>query len=115
MPFVLCPSELHTKNDKIKMQVPVELKIKYLNRRIDDLEKLHRSLEADDYSLALKLGHQVKGNADTFEFPQMAHLGIEIEQAARNQDKEAVRMLAAKMETAIQNAQSMFMSAFPIQ
>lgn len=97
------------------MQVPVELKIKYLNRRIDDLERLRRGLEDNDYSLALKLGHQVKGNADTFEFPQMAHLGIQIEQAAKNQDREAVELLAAKMETAIQNAQSMFMSSYPIQ
>ena len=97
------------------MQVPAELKIKYLNRRIDDLEKLKRSLESNDYSIALKLGHQVKGNADTFEFPQMAHLGIAIEQAAKNQDKEAVQHLASKMETAIQNAQSMFMSSYPIQ
>lgn len=96
------------------MQVPVELKIKYLSRRIEDIEKLKLSLEKGDFTLALKLGHQVKGNADTFEFPQMANLGKEIEKAAKAQDKEAVQLLAHKMETAINNAQAMFMSKFPI-
>lgn len=96
------------------MQVPAELKLKYLNRRIQEIELLREALERNDFSVALKLGHQVKGNAETFEFPQMAHLGVEIESAAKSQDKETVKLLAHKMETAITNAQAMFVSHFPI-
>jgi HPt (histidine-containing phosphotransfer) domain-containing protein len=83
------------------MQVPVELKIKYLKRRIQDIQDLRFSLERDDYSLAMKLGHQVKGNAVTFEFPQMANIGLEIESAAKRKDKERVKILVEKMETVI--------------
>jgi HPt (histidine-containing phosphotransfer) domain-containing protein len=86
------------------MQVPVELKIKYLKRRIQDIENLRCSLEQDDYSLAMKLGHQVKGNAVTFEFPQMAYIGVEIESAAKRRDKERVKILIQKMEKAITSA-----------
>lgn len=86
------------------MQVPVELKIKYLKRRIQDIENLKYSLEQDDYSLAMKLGHQVKGNAVTFEFPQMAFIGVEIESAAKRRDKERVKILVQKMEKAIFSA-----------
>lgn len=96
------------------MQVPAELRIKYLSRRIEDIKHLRHLLENDDYSLALKLGHQVKGNAHTFEFPQMASLGVEIEMAAKNRNKEAVSSLADKMEYALQHARSLFTSSYPL-
>lgn len=88
------------------MQVPVELKIKYLSRRIQDIEKLKRSLEEEDYSLAQKIGHQVKGNAVTFDVPQIAFIGLELEKAAERQDKEKVKQLMSKMESVIQSVQA---------
>jgi HPt (histidine-containing phosphotransfer) domain-containing protein len=88
------------------MQVPVELKIKYLSRRFQDIELLRLSLEQDDYSLAQKLGHQVKGNAVTFDFPQIAFIGVEMEKAAHNKDKEKVKILIQKMESVLQSAQT---------
>lgn len=87
------------------MQVPVELKIKYLSRRIQEIEKLKVSLEEGDYSLAQKIGHQVKGNAVTFDVPQIAFIGLEMEKAAQRQDKERVKILMSKMESAIQSVQ----------
>lgn len=88
------------------MQVPVELKIKYLSRRIQDIEKLKVSLDQGDYSFAARLGHQVKGNAVTFDVPQIAFIGFEIEKAAKRQDKDRVKILLDKMECAITFAQS---------
>lgn len=90
------------------MKVPVELKIKYLSRRIQDIERLRMTLEQDDYSFAQKLGHQVKGNAVTFDVPQIAYIGLEIEKAAIKKDKEKVKILVQKMESAIQSVQSHF-------
>ncbi len=90
------------------MQVPVELKRKYLERRIQDIDHLISSLEADDFGPAIKLGHQVKGNAVTFDFPQMAPLGIEIENAAKNQDKESIKSLVEKMASEIHQARLTF-------
>lgn len=81
------------------MQVPVELKIRYLSRRIQDIERLRQSLDQDDYTFALRMGHQVKGNAVTFGVPQIAFLGFEIENAAKKKDKEKVKILMQKMET----------------
>ncbi len=88
------------------MHVPIDLKIKYLKRRTQDIEKLRILLSQEDYRDAAKLGHQVKGNAITFEFPQMAGLGIEIEKAALNRDKESLNSLLEKMEDMIQQAQT---------
>lgn len=90
------------------MQVPVELKIKYLSRRMQDIERLRTSLEQEDYSFAQKVGHQVKGNAVTFDVPQIAYIGLEMELAAQKKDKEQVKVLIQKMETLLQSAQSRF-------
>lgn len=86
------------------MQVPSELRRKYLDRRVVDIEFLKISLEKNDFGPAAKLGHQVKGNALTFEFPQIAPLGVEIEVAARNRDKESLELLIKKMDAEIKQA-----------
>lgn len=87
------------------MQVPAELKNMYLNRRIQDITKIKTSLKTGDFGLAEKLGHQVKGNAETFEFPEMASLGVAIEKAAIQKDPGLVMSLVDEMEHAIIEAQ----------
>lgn len=87
------------------MKVPPELKIKYLSRRMDDIQLLRATLEQDDYSYALKVGHQVKGNAVTFDVPQIAFIGLEMEKAAQRRDKERVKILIQKMESILQTVQ----------
>lgn len=92
------------------MVVPVELKQKYLSRRIQDLTRLKEALTRNDFQPALRLGHQVKGNADTFEFPHMTSIGAELERAAKREDKETLMSLVSKMESAISSAQNIFMN-----
>lgn len=87
------------------MKVPVELKIRYLSRRMEDIERLRRTLDQDDYSFAQKVGHQVKGNAVTFDVPQIAFIGVEMEKAAQRRDKERVQILIQKMESILQSVQ----------
>jgi HPt (histidine-containing phosphotransfer) domain-containing protein len=91
-----------------RMQVPEELKRKYLERRVHDIEQLIDALEKGDFAPAIRLGHQVKGNALTFDFPQMAGLGMEIENAARDKDKEALLRLLEAMNTEVHAAQRIY-------
>jgi HPt (histidine-containing phosphotransfer) domain-containing protein len=90
------------------MQVPTELKIKYLSRRMQDIERLRQSLDQDDYSFALRMGHQVKGNAVTFGLPQIALIGLEMENAAKRKDKEKVIILLRKMESELHSVNRNF-------
>jgi len=90
------------------MEVPVELKRKYLERRVQDIQHLISSLEKNDFAPAAKLGHQVKGNAVTFDFPQMAPIGIEIELAAKAHNKEALKLLIQQMDVEIKLARLSF-------
>ncbi len=53
-----------------KLKAPLEAREKYLHRRQDEIEKLLHSCESSvDWELAQKVGHQIKGNAVTFDFP----------------------------------------------
>jgi HPt (histidine-containing phosphotransfer) domain-containing protein len=88
------------------MQIPIELKLKYLERRIQDIQNLKSYMQNNDFSYALKLGHQVKGNAVTFDFPQLAFIGMQIEKAAMKSDKEKINILLDKMESAIELART---------
>jgi HPt (histidine-containing phosphotransfer) domain-containing protein len=90
------------------MKVPAELKRNYLERRIRDLGALRQALETGDYGLAAKLGHQVKGNAATFEFPQIAPLGLAMEKAAKKQDRGEITQLIGVMESLLLSAQQDF-------
>jgi HPt (histidine-containing phosphotransfer) domain-containing protein len=90
------------------MQVPVELKRKYIERRLVYLEHLHTCLETEDYSPALRIGHQVKGNALTFDFPQMAPIAERNEFAAKNKDKETLKDLIELMSYELQKASHNF-------
>ena len=89
----------------LPMQVPMELKKRYLARRIQEIKTLKAALYIGDYSHALKLGHQVKGNAATFDFHEMGPIGHEMEKAASEKNKEKVERLVLKMESILHHAE----------
>ena len=73
-----------------------------------DIDHLISSLDENDFTPAVTLGHQVKGNAATFDFPQIAPLGLQIENAAKNQNKEQVITLVKLMASEIHLAHLKF-------
>lgn len=90
------------------MEVPVELKIKYLSRRLQEIEQLRLCVEQDYFVYAQRMGHIVKGNAQTFGVPQIAPLAVEIETAAIKQDKAQIEFLTLELESFLQLAQNRF-------
>jgi HPt (histidine-containing phosphotransfer) domain-containing protein len=88
------------------MLVPEKLKIKYLNHRLEDVKRLRFELEMGDYAFAMKIGHQIKGNAVTFGIPQMAGVGVELEKAAQKKDPVKLKIILQKMESLLLSAQT---------
>jgi HPt (histidine-containing phosphotransfer) domain-containing protein len=80
------------------MEIPLELKLKYLKRRLEEIEEIKKLIPNNDFELAAKLGHQIKGNASTFSFDELSSLGQKIEQAALRQNKEQVLMFIGELE-----------------
>jgi HPt (histidine-containing phosphotransfer) domain-containing protein len=87
------------------MKLPIELKKKYLDRRLEDIKLLRLTLDQGDFSHALRVGHQVKGNAVTFEVPRLAPIGNEMETAAKRRDIEKLRILIQRMEVELMGVQ----------
>lgn len=83
------------------MKLPIELKRRYLDRRLEDIKIVRQMIDNGDFSEAIRVGHQVKGNAVTFEIPQIACIGTEIESAAKRRDAEKIRILMQRMEIVI--------------
>ena len=80
------------------MSVPVESKVKYLRRRAAELESLLAMGEGVElFELGKKVGHQVKGNAATFEFAELAESGKKLESAALSENAKAVLEAAREL------------------
>jgi HPt (histidine-containing phosphotransfer) domain-containing protein len=64
------------------MKIPDELRRKYTERRARDAEDLGASLEAGQFDVLARIGHQLKGNASTYGYEELAELGRKMEHAA---------------------------------
>ncbi len=83
------------------MRVPKELKIKYLQRRTREIPELIDSIDNGDFSFAERVGHQLKGNAVTFEIPQIAYIGLEMERAAQRKELDKLKALIHKLQASL--------------
>lgn len=77
-----------------------ESRIRYLKRRIDEMTILAQSSPLD-LELAKKMGHQIKGNAESFDFSELAVMGKLLDNAATAGEEPAVRKCVADILTAL--------------
>lgn len=86
------------------MQIPIEARLKYLERRKQDIISCHEALEKQDYNFLDRLGHQIKGNAATFGFDELTEVAINMEQAAKNKDHNRLIDLVNRFEALVNTA-----------
>ena len=70
------------------MEVPVQLRHRYFERRQHDLAECLRSLEQGEYPVIEKVGHQLKGNAASYGYPELSEIGKKMEHEALMQDRQ---------------------------
>ena len=73
------------------MELSQDQKDKYIVRRRKDLEDCLSALEKRDPVVLQRVGHQMKGNALTFGFPELGQIGEELEKAIRAENWEKSR------------------------
>jgi HPt (histidine-containing phosphotransfer) domain-containing protein len=87
------------------MYVLVEHQKTYLNRRISEIQELKQALNIDDFEVAIRIGHKLKGNGETFGYPEISAIGNILELAAVTKDKnkinEAIEKLAQIVEESL--------------
>lgn len=70
-------------------QITPEMKTRYVTRRREDLEKIEAALTKGDFETLMKVAHQIKGNAATFNFADLETTAIQMEKAAHDQNRTA--------------------------
>jgi len=78
--------------------VTASAQIRYLQRRLAEMELLLTSLSRGEFEPTQTLGHQVKGNARSFEFETLEDLGIRLELAAKNHNAESAVKILGEMK-----------------
>ena len=80
----------------LTMDLPKELIQNYVERRVLDLESLKKSLAAKEISEFHRIGHQLAGNALSYGFKDLEHIGRRMEQLPANLlDSEGPQLLGS--------------------
>jgi len=72
----------------VAMTIPEEMRKKYLERRQRDINALIDAHGHGDFEIFVKVGHQLKGNAATFGYDELAVLGRRMEEAGESGSRE---------------------------
>ncbi|MFM6928740.1 MAG: hypothetical protein ACKOX6_09755 [Bdellovibrio sp.] len=78
-----------------------ESQVRYLKRRVEEMTVLAQSSPLD-FELAKKMGHQIKGNAESFGFSDLAAMGKLLDNAAEAGQADEVRKYVQNILTALQ-------------
>jgi HPt (histidine-containing phosphotransfer) domain-containing protein len=88
------------------MEVPLKLKLNYIERRKSEIPLCQTSLDQRDFKTLERVGHQLKGNGLTFGFENLAKIGADLESAAKSENYEASVTLVARLAEAVQQLDS---------
>lgn len=67
-------------------EIPENLRQKYLQRRHQDVKECFRKLNQSDWMYFLHLSHQLKGNAPSYGYDDLAEIAEKIESVAKEKD-----------------------------
>ena len=84
------------------MEIPAEMRAKYVERRKADLVTLETSLQSNDLNPIQTIAHQVKGNAISYGFDDLGHIAAALDQAAKNSDWNVVTLCVAQFKDWVQ-------------
>ena len=77
-------------------------KLVYLTRRQTEVAQLKQSLVEDSFELALMIGHRLKGHGETFGFPHISDIGVQMELAAKEKDMPKLRETVKSLDESIE-------------
>jgi len=84
------------------MEIMKDQKLVYLTRRQTEVAQLKQSLIEDSYELALMIGHRLKGHGETFGFPHISDIGVQMELAAKEKDMPKLREMVKSLDESIE-------------
>ena len=83
------------------MEVPLKLKMNYIERRKSEIPLCQESVSKRDFKTLERVGHQLKGNGLTFGFENLAKIGADLEAAAKKEDYDSSVSLVEQLSQAV--------------
>ena len=80
----------------MSVDIPKEARQKYIERRRIDLENCKQALTQKDFEILARVAHQIKGNASTFGYEELAEIAIDMEEKALAKDPENLSKVLAR-------------------
>ncbi len=71
----------------------------FCKSRQKDLQNLNTFVSSDDFNSIAKVSHTIKGIARPYGFPTLETLVIQLEKAAKDQDKKKCAEVIAQMDS----------------
>ncbi len=71
----------------------------FCKSRQKDLQNLYTFIGSDDFNAIAKVSHTIRGIARPYGFPTLETLVIQLEHAAKNQDKKTCEDVIAQMDS----------------
>jgi HPt (histidine-containing phosphotransfer) domain-containing protein len=81
---------------------------KFLQRCKQTVVEFQDAVRSGDFTGARRIGHALHGTASSFGFDEMAKIGKEIEQAARDHDADTLKNLAERLDTHVSRVRPVF-------
>lgn len=80
------------------MIIPEDARQRYLERRKIDLQTLKDALSRSSFEEFKHIGHQLKGNAISFGYPELEKIALQLEVASDSQNLTAATNLVTALE-----------------
>lgn len=71
-------------------------------RRQSEVAQLKQSLVEESFEMALMIGHRLKGHGETFGFPHISSIGVQMELAAKEHNMTRVREMVKALDESIE-------------
>jgi len=63
----------------------------YLQRRSEEIEKIHEAINGNDFNSLKVIGHKLSGNAGGYGFDDLGVYGASIEHAAEKENMDTIK------------------------
>jgi HPt (histidine-containing phosphotransfer) domain-containing protein len=87
------------------MQLPLEMRQAYLQRRKADLVALEEACSKMEAPFLQRIGHQLRGNALSYGFDELSVIGTQLETASKNNDFTEATQLVKKIKQYVETYQ----------
>ena len=82
----------------MSIEIPPEARAKYLERRQKDLTDCRQAIQNSDFEIPMRVGHQLKGNAQTFGFDPLTSIGIRLEEGGKHKNLAEIKSAVSDFE-----------------